>query len=238
MEELGYAENAWIRDETGRDHADLVDLVAPVLPESPPAPGRWTGPSPGFDAHTFRLCLGRFVASVALTLAFHSPIPMVVFASWMAQVGVTWLRYGGVRFWLPADLRLLEDPFDPDVCLVEMEVFVGRKSVGWDRGAAWFEGGRLLFSGRRTSFALGGEDVLPPKHWSTIDANLGAFLPDLAVPLRLPKGQAHVRLVPIRKGNDVADQQEERFLKRLYEFRLRPPRSHGPRQWPPLERGR
>ncbi len=133
-----------------------------------------------------------------------------------------------------SDLRLLEDPDDPDVCLVEMEVFVGHESVGHDRGVAWFAEGRLLYSGHRTSFALGGEDVMPEVCWYEFSAE-GRFLPDWAVPLHLPKGLAYVSLVPINRGGGPLSRQETRFLERLTDFRKGRTRSTGPRQWPPLE---
>jgi hypothetical protein len=127
------------------------------------------------------------------------------------------------------DCRLLEDPTDQDTCLVQVTIFRAGQKVGEDRGVAWFDGGRLLFNGRSTSFAVGGEDVLPRRLWAH-QPNLDRIL---AVPLRC-SGQTYLHFALLNANGLPADHQE-RFVERFGAFRCRPPQSRGPRQWPPFE---
>ncbi len=127
------------------------------------------------------------------------------------------------------DRRLIEDPWDLDVCLVEIEIYRNGPLIGVDRGVAWFESGRLLFNGMRTSFAIGGEDVQPRRLWTEVART--TRIP--VVPLRV-EGDARIEFRPLQATKLPIDH-EERFVERLAAFRARPPQSRGPRQWPPLE---
>jgi hypothetical protein len=133
------------------------------------------------------------------------------------------------------DLRLMENPDDPDVCLVDVDIVVDHESVGRDRGVVWFEGGRLLFTGHRTSFALGGEDVVPDERWRRLIWDQRHMPQDL-IPLEYPGRIVYVAFTLARRGEGVLMRQEMNFVGRLDEFRRRPPSSTGPRQLPPLER--
>ena len=127
------------------------------------------------------------------------------------------------------DLMLYENPDDLDLCLVEASFLKNGRTTGRDRGVVWFSEGRLLFCGHRTSFALGGEDVLPPARRTKTERERGDLLTLRGLPFR-----ANIVFRPVMaRGESPA--RAHRFLERLYAFQMRPPVSRGPRQWPPFE---
>lgn len=134
-----------------------------------------------------------------------------------------------------ADFRLLENPDDPDVCLVEASIVVDYLTIGRDRGVGWFEDGRLLFSGHRTSFALGGEDVASEDRWRALHQG-AQHLPLFLVPIDDPQRFIYVSFRFLRGGDGIAMRQEMNFVRRLEEFRRSRPRSNGARQLPPFDR--
>jgi hypothetical protein len=222
--------------------ARWIDRELPP-PVEPPKPGHWIRkPARHHLREKFYGPIGltavaSFAALVyALTVNFSWLISISAAVLW---IGVPFALYMATRpVYLAAsanDLRLLEDPEDRDTCLVEVAIFRDGECVGADRGVAWFENGRLLFNGARTSFAIGGEDVLPRREWAARGGN-ATIDAAMAVPLRLPRyeaAQAMVVFQPLRAPNLPIDH-EERFVERLGAFRARPPQSRGPRQWPPL----
>ena len=202
------------------------------------APGRWTKPPPSLKGRR----RGAVVLGIGLSgyLVFGtvagthgwSSIFVAATTQSLMYVGLLWLGIGNSPN--TEDFRLLEDPDDPDVCLVSLRIVSAGRTVGRDRGVVWFEDGRLLYSGHRTSFALGGEDIAPRGERHAYAREFGSVLPDEAVPLRIDETKV-VILKPLARKSDVGNRQEMRFLKALYAFKRNPPRSFGPRQWPPLE---
>lgn len=217
--------NAWVLPDAFNTRAVGREVALPER-ETAPAPGRWIKPPDAERASAWSILaawsgIGLVVAAI-VTHSFLAPtlgLPLVAFFGALQAIR----REGGTR---PTreDLRLLESPDDPDVCLVALTIAHDGGTVGRDRGVAWFEGGRLLYSGHRTSFALGGEDVVPQ-----------AGFEGYGLALRVPRGTAGIRLVPLDRRDAAGERQAMRFGKALTAFRRRPPSSRGPRQWPPLE---
>ncbi len=87
------------------------------------------------------------------------------------NAAVVFLISAGLTFWLAArDNDLLVRVAAPDRAkreefgsgsgwIVDLMVLQGDAPTGADRGMLWIEGGRLLFSGDRTSFALSADQV-------------------------------------------------------------------------------
>lgn len=175
-------------------------------PSTPPRMGRWHSPE---DPR-----IARF-QNVATFGALDYP--------------PTWPPIYGTHWATEADLLLLETPDDFDVCLMEIAIReTDGYQIGVDRGVAWFEEGRLLFNGHRTSFAVGGEDALPRSEWPPYVRALPIF----ALPLR--NRRDHLRFQALRHEAATA-RHVFRFFERLTVFRTLPPPSRGPRQWPPFE---
>lgn len=223
--------NAWVPQGFLSETQELLDSHLPA-PAIPPSPGRWTRPAkPILAKRQAALALSGAAAFVVAGIALRE-VAWVFPAAFFGNLGLVYTDSStyDLRVVTQADRHLLEDPEDPNVCLVALNVVRNGKSVGRDKGVVWFDDGLLLYNGHRTSFAIGGEDVLPRDQWELLPNALS----DLCVPLRVPSGIAHVELAPLVEGNGGSPS-EMRFLKRLYAFRLRPPLSRGPRQWPPLE---
>ena len=208
-------------------------------PEEEPRPGLWfvseKGPP---ERHPFeiseRVRDGATVALFALlVVGFVSVWNLGVpeFGALLAALALLMVLAFAGRSKRPRatayDVGLLEHPEDPDVCLVEIRIVRDGKPVGSDRGAVWFEGGRLLFSGHRTSFAVGGEDVLP-------FTQRAKGLPLGALPLRVRQGQTHIEFRTLQYG-DADLRRYDRFAHRLLAFRSFAPPARGERQWPPFE---
>ena len=118
---------------------------------------------------------------------------------------------------------LLEDPDDRNVCLVAVTIVRNRLTVGRDRGAAWFEGGALHFSGERTSFIVGGENVLPQSRWSVFNDGEGMALPAFALPLDVDDVPTYVSFRPLSHSDRSASYgQEILFMRRLAPLRKPP----------------
>ena len=227
--------NLWTDAEAlhARAGGKVRELPAPtVLPE----PGRWTAPRPKRRGERLQ---GPFLIAGTVILAATTvlyplallPVALLILVPLLATQANDPL-VGPIT---DTDLRLVENPDDLDILLVALTVVRNGKALGADRGVVWFDEGRLLFNGHRTSFAIGGEDILPPSRWRELPLDTVRHgLPDGYVPLRVEAGTATIRFVALRTGNGISAA-EMRFLKRLYEFRLRPPVSTGPRQWPPFE---
>ena len=228
-----FATNAW----TVRDRFNgSAQRRAVALDTSTTAPlqGKWTKPAPKrrgismLDGLLFFLLVGL----VAAALATRSFLPLVFGISPALCIGsLRGFNLNASCLATSADRMLLENPDDLDVCLVGIAILCDGVEVGKDRGVAWFEDGKLLYNGHRTSFAIGGEDILPHE-WPHGPFAVPQELPDLVILLRTPGSRTSVEFTPIP---NISTPQEMRFLKRLYEFRRRPPRSRGPRQWPPFE---
>ena len=212
--------------------------LRPARPErsSLPAQGCWTKPpAPEGGPPVAALVLGVAALGLFLLAAFLGSVFVAVPAYICAFFSaIVWKRGGNPMLGVDeADRMLVENPDDLDVCLVRLTVMSRGRFVGRDKGVVWFADGMLLYNGHRTSFVLGGEDVLPKEQWPVVRLQHSIVeIDDTVVPLRVPKGSASIELIPLGSFGSPA---EMRFLKRLYEFRLHPSESHGPRQWPPLE---
>jgi len=227
--------NTWVQQDVLSAQIGLSDSHLDA-PATPPTPGRWLRPTkPDAAKGRTALAVGGAIVLVAIAIAFDRGVllaPAIVLTILGAVISDSELY--SMRAVTEKDRRLIEDPDDLDVCLVGLEIVRDGRSVGRDKGVVWFADGLLLYSGHRTSFAIGGEDVLPPDEWEGLPNRSHDHRSDLRVPLLVERGTAYVELTPLidKKGSSP---QEMRFLKRLYAFRLRPPLSQGPRQWPPLE---
>ncbi len=233
-----FSSGVWVREDpttpTGSYESSLV------LPTSEPAPGRWTKPAPALRSNErlVALIVWASVVFVVATIVVKSLAPLALGAVPLTLLCAALMarRSRDVSI-TEADRRLLEDPDDRDVCLVHLTIVHNGSEVGRDKGAAWFGHGALMYSGHRTSFVIGGEDVLPRAKWSVYARADGTDgLPETALPLRIPKGHAYIRLDPLLDRRGGGTPHEMRFLKALYDFRRRPPTARVPRQWPPLER--
>ncbi len=232
-----FERDAWVEDAFVRRAWDERPLPEP---SEPPTPGRWyrqaQSPLRARDAARWVEAVhpGVFVMGlVALFGAAAFGFAVAPVAMWCALPGLVGVGYGLRRRSPRATARdrsLLENPDDPDFCLVEIEIARLGEVCGVDRGVVWFEGGRLMFAGHRTSFAVGGEDVLPRSSWSA-DLLHGPW--DLVLPLRIKANDVRVSFRPLRDGG-AGPYRESRFRERFRAFRLRPPQSRGPRQWPPF----
>ncbi len=221
-----FAKNAWVLADAFNVRAQGREFVL-AAPEGESSPGRWnrpasakTGSSPWVVAAVWLVVSLIVTAVVAGSLLPTVPVVLIGMIAESYRVAEI------VRSGRPTreDLRLFEDPDDPDVCLVFLTIVCNGESVGTDRGVAWFADGCLLYSGHRTSFAIGGEDVLSKAEHGTT-----------GVALRVARGTASITLSPLQRRGDIGGRQEMRFLKALYHFRHRPPQSRIPRQWPPFE---
>lgn len=226
-----FGTNAWVGDEflTRR----TVELPAPAVP---PRAGRWTAPA--WETKRVDLAFGAMLAFVVVWLGLWITGTIDLTAAlWIGAVGLIVYRNRPTASALAAqkdDLALLEVADDPEVCLVELEIVYDDAPVGTDRGVAWFEDGAMFFHGRRTSFAIGGQDVLPRSYYSEYGRERASALPDDAVPLRALRPRTYVRLTPLLQRGELAKAQTQRLLAGRVEFRERPRLADVPRQWPPF----
>lgn len=220
-----FERDAWIEEPGIHTKWNEQDLPAPAVP---PKDGAWLKPPPRFYVEKLRVPL--VVATLALSyLALRFAWFYLVCA--VAALQCLFILASTYRPRLSkADRRLIEDPDDLDVCLVDVKIMSNRRIIGVDRGIVWFGEGRLLFSGHRTSFALGGEDILPrSRRTKSMQARTNVL------PLRAGHGKA-VLIFDLILPRAGPGEREIRFVERLYAFRQRPLASRGPRQWPPFER--
>jgi hypothetical protein len=91
----------------------------------------------------------------------------------------------------------LREPFDRhEGWFVELLVHQGAAVTGTDRGMLWIEDGGLLFSGYRTSFALGSDDVsAPPRYMGALPSIQGALR--LPLKARTPAGELALSFNPL-----------------------------------------
>lgn len=230
--------NAWVQPDRFNSRAQGHEIVLDA-PSDAPAEGRWTKPAPVKKPTPFTSILAGWavVALVVAGAALQSVllVGLAVLCATLAAVIHNAQSPDDCRI-TQADRLLIEDPDDRDVCLVGLTIVRDGLTVGNDKGVAWFADGMILYNGHRTSFALGGEDMLPRELWGAFD-NLqgGSELGERCVPLRMAKGRAFVGFTPLGTTDLIDGAREMRFLKRLSAFRRRPPQSRVPRQWPPLE---
>lgn len=216
--------------------ARWIDRELPE-PDTAPTQGKWHGkPGKALDHHhvTNAMACLAVLGGWLFAYSFYNGLLGPLYFSLGILFGIVPLTFYAVsrpsRLRATArDRRLIEDPWDLDTCLVEVAIYRPQALVGIDRGVAWFDSGRLLFNGSLTSFAIGGEDVQPRRFW----ARSPDFSGVLALPLRM-SGGASLEFRPLR-GTRMPTDHEERFIDRLNAFRMRPPESRGPRQWPPFE---
>ena len=226
-----FATDAWVAADAFNTRAEASD-VAPLTPDVAPAPGKWTKLAPrGMDLPFATILLVWCAVGLAILSLVLLKSTLIVAASLCGVVAfAVYASRGFASLKLTAaDRMLLEDPDDLDVCLVHLTIVRRGRISGTDKGVVWFAEGKLFFNGHRTSFAIGGEDVLPPSQWPFATSGERVEIPDHVVPLRVSEGTASVQLWPLSVGSG-----EMRFLKSLYAFRRRPPRSRGPRQWAAL----
>ena len=222
-----FERNEWV----GAPNAARPDLVR----HEPPAPGRWTKPPPPEVPNRWIVpgVVALLVSLIVAAFALQSPLPLLgVGACVVLARDLPKTRRVSERKITDADRRMIEDPDDKDVCLVLITIVRDWRTVGEDKGVVWFADGRIFFSGHRTSFVLGGEDLLPKERWSIFASTEGGLVfGDRTLPLDVDRGNAYVSFQALSYG----DAREMRFSKRLTAFLKNPPQSRGPRQWPPFE---
>lgn len=164
------------------------------------------------------------LAMIALTFIFvllQIPIGIFIGSLPMLMVGVLGGQFTR-RSQDPAR-EVLEDVNDRFVCYVDVTIYQAGVVTGYDRGAAYFDGDRLIFSGNRMSFALGGQDVY------SVDALE-------AIGIRHPNRTVHLQVKPVdRGGKEFASATS--FMRDLRRFARSGHLSREPRQYPPLSLG-
>jgi hypothetical protein len=226
--------NAWVRRAADTLSADVEPGALA------PAKGIWSSYEPAnSDRRFLYLNIGATVISLCclvVSVYIHSGFFTFMAGLILTQTFTTTLA-GKHLSPTKRDLRLLEDENDADVCLVSLSIRSGGKGIGEDRGVVWFSEGRLFYSGHRTSFVLGGQDVVPRSEMSlTSLAQREAKLSEMSIALRHPDGNGEIRVVPLKVSNSGPwASAEMRFRKRFYEFQRQPTYVNAPRQWPPLE---
>ncbi|RYG40241.1 hypothetical protein EON79_22945 [bacterium] len=227
-----FERNAW----TDRPSTLEVHDEAP----RPPSPGRWFfSAKPRPRTYPWSLAASALASAVMLA-AFVAGHGVLVFLAGALCILLCACAYRIDRSRLRGrypDAYLLEDPEDRNVCLVEIAIVRAGREIGEDRGAAWFRGDTLYYSGFRTSFVIGGENVLPKAHWTIFHDPAGMLtLPERAIPLGIDRFATYVVFRPIAHADRSASySQELSFVRRLMTFRNAPKGSAGPRQWPPIE---
>ena len=229
--------NSWVLADSFNARAEGREIVLDA-PSTEPAAGRWTKPEPQAKP-TSPLVVALACAAIGFSvvaLALRSgPLAALAFLCFAPVAGSVEFVKKDPRRITSEDRMLLEDPDDLDACLVLLTIVRDGRMIGTDKGVVWFADGMLLYNGHRTSFAIGGEDLLPQARWSSLAFPPSQiYLDDRTVPLRVARGSAFVRLQPLTAGAGTSPN-EMRLLKRLYAFRRRPPVSKGPRQWPPFD---
>ncbi len=225
--------NAWVRRaaDMRSNHVEPGSLA--------PAKGLWSSPPPKRKFTTKQLGIITGVMLVGFGIAtFFFRITPVLFSALMLPLQALFAIGGtGGHVATKQDRRLVEDVDDANVCLVGVTVRRDGKRVGEDRGVVWFSEGALFYNGHRTSFVLGGQDVVPHDEFTRIRRGRSKEeLPDRMVALRHPDGEVVLEIVPLTSsGSGTGSPSEMRFLKRFYEFRRRPVHADVARQWPPLE---
>lgn len=227
-----FGANAWVRDDflTRR----TVEIAAP---EVPPAEGRWVvAPERQVRSRGSRIAVAIALMLLVDGFLYHGLSGLFWAFVWDTVGLLVWsnLAPTGPAGAGPDDLRLFETSDDPDVCLVEVTIVHDDHEVGTDRGVAWFEDGALLFSGAKTSFAIGGQDVLPRSFWGEYGRECATALPRDAIPLRTTRPRTYLRIVPLDRNEKVAAEQTARLLRERQTFRERPTLSPLSRQWPPF----
>lgn len=223
--------NAWVR----RAASTLSSEVEPG--EIDPRPGHWSGPAPSGAKRRLPffslLLIGVLAEGVASLLHFHTSFPIALVPIMVAVLYMVHKESTATK----RDLALIEDEDDKEICLVRVTIRTSGHSVGVDRGVVWFSDQRLFFSGHRTSFVLGGQDLIPRLEWSNLKLPGGLKeLSDSMVALRHPDGPLFVSFLPLNMPNGKPEiVSEMRFRKRLAEFRKNTPFAHALRQWPPGE---
>ena len=227
-----FATDAWVIPDGFNGGIDQP--LARKASASEPLPGFWTKPAPVEKQTSSLTVLLIWLTILAASATFYRPfffLPAIV-------LGVAAYLSDAARSNDPlqrnADRMLLENPDDPDVLLVGIAIVRDGITLGTDRGVVWFDDGKLLYNGHRTSFAIGGEDILLPDEWPRGIYTDHLEIPDRMVLLRTPGIRTSVEFTPVLFQKDSTSQ-EMRFLKRFYNFRRRPPQSRGSRQWPPFD---
>lgn len=201
-----------------------------------PRDGLWIAPEPPKPPVPFHLkaVMATFMAvSIVATLVTGGALfPFIIFTGLISIVALSPPNDSkGVFMATDRDRQLLEDENDLEVCLAVVEIYVDRREIGRDRGIAWFSSDRLCFTGHRTSFAIGGQDILPFSHlpkWAIASSSVFE-----AIALNVPGKQVVIKVAPIHAGS-AREPSEMRLVKHIYEFRRQRPVSPEPRQWPPL----
>lgn len=131
-------------------------------------------------------------------------------------------------------LDLLEDPDDPSVCLVTIGVYQNGYLTGTDRGVAYIEDGALIFAGDRTSFVIGGQDLLPRDKYLYKDSYTANITCDVAVGLRHADRRIALAISKVSRpyGKEIKSALE--FMPALRTWRDSRPQSSLDRQYPPL----
>ena len=186
-----------------------------------------------FGAVSLCLC-GGGVAILALTAAANVSVFLFALAFGPAIWGLVAIVRIAERQRRTARLRAdrllapLREEFGDGVgTLVWLRMLQGDAPTGEDVGMLWIEDGRLLFAGRRTSFALGPSGVRGP-------CQMQAALAGLRYPIRLALGERTgagplaLSLEPIDVGTDRLTFEIDRWARTLGPPGQLPPTAVGP----------
>lgn len=181
-------------------------------------------PSEAMEVSSWKwMAASTIVAASTLTaiIQFGFALSTWITASVVATVSL--LTAIGYRIAKSQTPTFLEDEEDLGVCYVKVTIFQEGVVTGWDRGAAYFDGDRLVYAGNRMSFALGGQDVYSVDQMEQIG-------------IRHPRRRVALKLKPIdRSGKEFASAIP--FSRNLRRFAKGKTRTNEPRQYPPLSIG-
>ena len=138
---------------------------------------------------------------------------------------VTWLRMRNTLRLSEDDRRLTDYAFG-DQYVVTIEIYVGGRSIGTDRGVVWFSEGLMGFSGQATAFVLAARDVeyQPTGRLATLDE---PAIPAGAIELVNAPRPTIIQFQPLGAG--IAD-----LYKRLRKFERETAAAEAERVWPPF----
>lgn len=139
---------------------------------------------------------------------------------------------------------LIEDPTDEEVCLVSIVLRRGVVgSIGsdlWlarDEGIALFEDNALIFIGLRTSFRIGGQDVLDiSESRRLILQDLDAPRPSEVLFLRPASRRISISFQTLPDSRKCADRARTRFWMNFRDFQVNGEPAEGTRTYPPFAR--
>jgi hypothetical protein len=176
---------------------------------------------------------GALVAGPDFGLIIGSALALLPVAA-----AIVWPRwFGETSNWArPQDEALVENPSDPAVWIVQVDIVQDGKVTGTDRGVIGFDQGTMFFTGHACSFVLGAQDIgvqsvrrgmMPSKMfrralWQTI-------------PLHHPNREVWICLLPLFSPSAPQERHRGNLANALAHFVNDSANTHLKRQYPPLD---